>query len=134
MRKILVADDHPGVVRFLQLTLQAEGYDVVTAPDGTAALDRAREEKPDLIILDVTMPGVDGFRVLSRIKSDPDLRHVVVVMLSGDSDPKDIALCLDIGADYYLTKPFGLVEIGSLVRRLLPEEAPSPPGLAAATA
>jgi DNA-binding response OmpR family regulator len=125
MAKILVADDNPAILQFLQIALAAEGHEVITAPDGAQALCKARDGRPDLIILDVTMPEVDGFRVLSRIRSEPELRDSVVVMLTGSADPTEMTLGLDIGADFYLLKPAGLTEIRGLVRRLLPRSRPA---------
>src|SRR5689334_22495391 len=105
MAKILLADDHPHILRLLEICLQGDGHTFLTATDGTEALELTRAEHPDLVILDVVMPGLDGYRVLHRIRSDPDLRGTLVVMLSAQDQPEDIALGLDVGADCYLCKP-----------------------------
>ena len=124
MSKILLADDHPDIVRLLEIALRAEGHTILTAYDGAQALEAVQAERPDLVILDVMMPQVDGFRVLNRIKTDPELRHITVVMLTVRDQPEDMALGLDIGADYYVPKPFRPGEIATLVRRIL--HAPRP--------
>ena len=77
-----------------------------------------QRERPDLVILDVKMPELDGYRVLHRIKSDPELRGTVVVMLTVHDQPEDMVLGLDIGADYYLSKPFRPDDVAQLVRRI----------------
>jgi two-component system alkaline phosphatase synthesis response regulator PhoP len=118
MARILLADDHPHIVRLLEVSLRAEGHEVLTAFDGRQALCRVREERPDLVILDVKMPELDGLRVLNRIKTDDDLRHTVVIMLTVSDHPGEMALGLDIGADYYLSKPFRPTEVTALVRRI----------------
>ena len=79
----------------------------------------AKAERPDLVILDVEMPELDGYRVLHRIRNDPELRETLVVMLTAKSEPEDVALGAGIGADCYLVKPVPAAEIGPLVRRLL---------------
>ncbi len=118
MGKILVVDDHPDIVRLLQISLRAEGHALLAAYDGVEALETARRERPDIVILDVVMPELDGYRVLHRIKSDPELEDTVVIMLTVRDQPEDVTLGLDIGADFYVTKPFRPTEIASLVRRI----------------
>ncbi len=119
MPKILLVDDHPDIVRLLQMCLRSEGYTLLTAHDGERALEVVEAEHPDLVVLDVVMPKLDGYRVLNRIKTDPRLRHILVVLLTVKDQPEDVTLGLDIGADYYLTKPFRPDDIATLVRRAL---------------
>src|SRR4051812_35396189 len=116
MGKILLVDDHPDIVKLLQMALRTEGHTILTAHDGAAALRQIEAEHPDVVILDVVMPPPDGFRVLNRIKTDPEFRETVVVMLSVHDQPEDVTLGLDIGADYYLSKPFRPLEVAMLVR------------------
>lgn len=118
MPKILLVDDHPDIVRLLQMALRSEGHTILTAGDGASALRIVHEERPDLVILDVVMPELDGLRVLNRIKTDPDLCRTIVVMLTVRDQPEDVTLGLDIGADFYVAKPFKPLEITSLVRRV----------------
>jgi DNA-binding response OmpR family regulator len=118
MGKILLADDHHDIVRLLEMALRGDGHQILRAHDGVAALQLVEKERPDLVILDVNMPKLDGLRVLSRIKTDPTLCKTIVVMLTVQDQPGDVALGLDIGADYYLGKPFRPTEVQQLVRRI----------------
>jgi DNA-binding response OmpR family regulator len=131
MSKILLVDDHPDIVRLLQMSLRSEGHTLLSAYDGEEAMAAIRSERPDLVILDVVMPPPDGYRVLNRIKTDPQLQDIIVVMLTCRSRAEDMALGLDIGADFYLTKPFDPADVLSLVRRIL---APRPAPVGAASA
>src|SRR5687768_3377869 len=106
MPKLLLVDDHPDILRLLQMSLKDDGYTIHTACNGLQALEVLHAERPDLVILDVKMPELDGLRVLNRIKTDPDLQSTIVVMLTVRDHPEDVALGLDIGADFYLSKPF----------------------------
>ncbi|MFN3651710.1 MAG: response regulator transcription factor [Armatimonadota bacterium] len=119
MAKILLADDHPDIVRLLQMSLRDEGHSILCAYDGAQAWELAQQERPDVVILDVVMPNLDGYRVLNRIKSDPELRNTVVVMLSVRDQPEEITLGLDIGADFYLSKPFSPKDVSALLRRII---------------
>lgn len=101
------------------MSLRAEGYTIITAHDGVQALEQIARERPDVVILDVVMPELDGYRVLNRIKSNPELRSTLVVLLTVRDQVEEVALGLDIGADYYLTKPFRPDDVASLVRRAL---------------
>ena len=133
MARILLADDHPQIVRLLQICLQRAGHTVLAAYDGVKALDLVRKERPDLVILDVVMPELDGYRVLNRIKTDPELRDTPVVLLSAKTQPEDMALGLDIGADCYLCKPMQASEVAPLINRMLETrvQRPGQPVLAA---
>lgn len=119
MAKILLVDDHPDIVRLLQMSLRAEGYTILTASDGVQALSQVATERPDLVILDVVMPELDGIRVLNRIKTDPELASTIVVLLTVRDQPEEVSFGLDVGADYYLTKPFRPDDVAALVRRAL---------------
>lgn len=119
MAKIVVADDHPWIVRQLRNRLEEDRHSVLTAYDGVKALQLICDEDPDLILLDVTMPHMDGFRVLHRVRVEPRLRDTPVVMLSGHAHPEDISLASQLGVDCYLTKPMDLEEVALIARRLL---------------
>lgn len=119
MAKILIADDHRDIVRLLEVALGPERHTLLCAYDGAEALRQIREEHPDLVILDVSMPELDGIRVLSRIKTDPELWDICVVMLTVQDHPEDVTLGLDVGADFYLSKPFKPADVASLVERVL---------------
>ncbi len=113
--RILVVDDNPNNVDILKTRLESHGYEIVTAEDGMTALDRAVADAPDLILLDVMMPGVDGLEVCRRLKSDRNVPFTPIVIITAKSDAKDVIAGLDAGADEYLTKP---VDHASLVARV----------------
>jgi CheY-like chemotaxis protein len=126
--KLLVVDDD-GVSRaVLQNLLEMQGHSVEVARDGTEGLARARQEKFDLILLDLLMPGMDGHEVVETLKADPDLRGVSVVMISSVEDMKEVVKCVKLGADDYIFKPFDEVLLKTRVdscleRRRLRERA-----------
>ena len=122
MAKILLADDHRDIVRLLEMALNHE-HTILRAYDGAEALRLARDEHPDIAILDVAMPELDGLRVLSRIKTDPELQDICVVMLTVRDQPEDVTLGLDVGADFYLSKPFKPGDVAALVERVVANRA-----------
>jgi len=113
--KILIADDDPQILRALRITLGARGYDVVTAPDGRAALDAAVSEHPDLIVLDLGMPGLSGIEVIEGVRG---WSQVPILVVSGRSESWDKVDALDAGADDYVTKPFQADELLARIRAL----------------
>jgi adenylate cyclase len=113
--RILVADDNPMNVEILQMRLAAQGYEILTAGDGEQALTLAREANPDLILLDVMMPGLDGLEVCRRLKSDAALPFIPVILVTAKADPQDVVAGLEAGGDEYLTKP---VDHAALVARV----------------
>jgi CheY-like chemotaxis protein len=123
--KILVADDLPDNVTLLARYLQNEGYVCITASDGIQALDKARAELPDMILLDVNMPEKDGFAALQEIRADPAIEHIPVIMLTAARlDSADMRAGLNLGADDYVTKPFDRQELLARIRtRLRVKEA-----------
>lgn len=121
-RKILVIEDDPGALRLMVYTLQHEGYKVLTAPNGLEGLKKAKEERPDLIVLDVMLPGIDGFEICHRLRAEPQTAHLPILMLSGKEKEIDKATGLKVGADDYLTKPAGRSEIVSRVETLLAQK------------
>ena len=116
--RILVVDDIPANLRLLEAKLSAEYFEVLTANDGPAALEAAANLAPDLILLDVMMPGMDGFEVARRLKDDPKTRHIPVVMLTALSETADRVRGLDAGADDFLSKPVNDVALFARVRSL----------------
>jgi len=116
---VLVVDDEPGNVALLQAHLEAEGYQVMTAYRGEEALEKAFAQQPDLVLLDVLMPGPDGFEVCRRLKADPRTQFVPVVIITALQEPKDKIAGAEAGADDFLTKPFDRMELLARVRNLL---------------
>jgi DNA-binding response OmpR family regulator len=109
--KVLVADDEPHLLRLAKFRLEREGYEVFTAADGETALRVAREEKPDLCVLDVMMPKRSGFDVLRELRSDESCAGMKVIMLTTLAQDRDVDVGFSLGADDYLTKPFSPQEL-----------------------
>lgn len=119
-KHILVVDDEPDLVEMLKLQLEAKGYKVTTASDGQEALEKVREIKPDLVLLDIMMPKMDGYQVCRMIKFDDELKHIAVVMLTARVQERDQKTGEEVGADAYLTKPFEYRDLLAKVAELLP--------------
>jgi diguanylate cyclase (GGDEF)-like protein len=119
--RILVIDDDPDIVRFVETSLELEGYTVKTALDAEAGIKLALSEPPDLVLLDLMMPGVDGFEVLRRIQTSPSTANVSIVLLTAKANVRDLVRGLEGGADDYVEKPFDIEEllarVGSVLRR-----------------
>ncbi len=118
-KRILVIDDEVDLVNLLAMRLEAEGYEVMSAFDGQAGLDMVREERPDLILLDVMMPIMDGYQVCRFLKFDEELKNIPVIMLTARVQEKDKDIGRSVGADDYLTKPFDLNELSQRIRAYL---------------
>jgi two-component system alkaline phosphatase synthesis response regulator PhoP len=118
-RTILLIDDEPELVKLLDYNLSKAGYLVLTAKDGAAGLATARKHAPDAVILDVMMPGLDGWEVCKRLRQDPSTSALPVIMLTAKADEGDRVLGLELGADDYVTKPFGVRELLARVKALL---------------
>src|SRR5689334_11397682 len=104
--KILVVDDEVYIVHILDFSLGMEGYEVITALDGEDALAKAAEHKPDLVVLDIMMPKMDGYEACKRLKSEAATRHIPVILLSAKGRNVDQKTGFEVGADDYITKPF----------------------------
>lgn len=118
-QKILVVDDEESLALLLCRALRQQGYKTVCANDGDAALSLVYEEMPDLVLLDLMLPKMDGWEICRRVKSDPETRHIPIMMLTARSSPEDAVQGLDLGADDYMRKPFPLDELIARVRALL---------------
>ncbi|WP_022697956.1 response regulator transcription factor [Euryhalocaulis caribicus] len=118
-QKILVADDDELLIGLLSHRLSVKGFEVLTAKTGVEALEAARAERPDLIVLDAMMPVMDGFAVLQNLKADDQTRDLPVVMLTALRDEKNIVSALEDGAEDYLVKPFSPDELVSRINRTL---------------
>ena len=124
---ILVVDDDPVIQRLLAVNFEMEGYRVIVAGDGIEGLALTAEHKPDLILLDVMMPRMDGIEAVHRLKSDPETASIPVILLSAKAQANDISGGLDAGADDYITKPFDPLELIDKAAALI-GDAGEPPG------
>jgi two-component system KDP operon response regulator KdpE len=115
--RVLVVDDEPAIRRFLRTSLRAEGYDIVEAETGEAALSEIRRRAPDLVMLDLGLPGIDGLEVIRRLRGDGSA--VPIIVLTSRSDEAGKVEALDLGADDYVTKPFGMDELLARIRAAL---------------
>jgi two-component system, OmpR family, alkaline phosphatase synthesis response regulator PhoP len=118
VKKILAVDDEPSIRRLVEVNLQRAGYAITTAPDGQEALNQIARERPDMVLLDVMMPRMDGFELLRRLKADPATAGIPVLMLTAKAQDADVFRGLQSGADFYLTKPFNPKELLMWVQRV----------------
>ena len=125
--RVLVVDDEPDLVRILEFGLKAAGYAVETAPDGQEGLKKARESKPDVILLDLMLPKLDGYKVCRLLKFDERYKHIPIVILSARTQEGDQALAHEMGANRFLTKPYEFSEILDHIQALLKESAAAKP-------
>lgn len=124
-RMILVVDDEPRMIRFIRMNLELEGYQVIEAKNGIQALEQVRQHLPDLVIMDIMMPEMDGFETLRMLR---EISTVPVILLTVKSDEEDRIRGLELGADDYITKPFSPRELNSRVNAVLRRaEWPAPP-------
>ncbi|UFH46913.1 response regulator [Flavobacterium galactosidilyticum] len=119
MKKILIVDDEPNIVMALEYTFKKNNFEVFIARDGYEALDILKKQLPDVIILDVMMPMVDGYATLEQIKKDESLQHCKVIFLSAKNKEKDIETGLSLGANLYVTKPFSIKKLVDQVHELI---------------
>lgn len=119
MKKVLIVDDEPALRLLLTATLEDEGYQLFEAADGIRAWQLAQQERPDLIVLDVMMPGMTGYEVCAKVKADSELQGTIVVMLTAKGQAADRAQSLNSGADCYIRKPFSPLALAEKVATLL---------------
>ncbi len=119
--KILVVEDDPAALRLVSYTLEAEGYEVITAVNGVEALRKADQEAPDLVVLDIMLPGIDGFEVCHRLRSDPESpqARMPILMLTAKSQEADREMGQKVGGDLYISKPATPEELTEAVKGLL---------------
>lgn len=116
---VLIADDDPDIVKFIEVNLRLEGFDLAVAENGEQALDKARDERPDLVLLDVMMPRMDGFEVCRQLRTDPRTQNISIIMLTAKSLSADKVVGLTAGADDYIIKPFDPMELVARVKSTL---------------
>ncbi|HWR96854.1 MAG TPA: response regulator [Candidatus Methanoperedens sp.] len=119
MARILIADDEPNLVLALELLMKREGHDILAVGDGEAAVEAARAFRPDLILLDVMMPKMDGYEVCQRLRADPALKGVAIVMLTAKGREVEKEKGMALGADLYITKPFSTRDVVRRVKEVL---------------
>ncbi|MDD5382537.1 MAG: response regulator [Candidatus Margulisbacteria bacterium] len=121
-KRILIVDDEADIIELLTVMLKGQGYSVLTAVDGQEALEKARKEKPDLIILDIMLPKIDGFKVARMLKFDESYSSIPIIMLTAKIREKDREMGMETGADFYMTKPFESGMILLKVKELLAKQ------------
>lgn len=126
-RRILVVDDERHIVRLVQVNLERAGYEILTAYDGVEALEKVKTENPDMVVLDVMMPRMDGFEVLKNLQADPRYQNIPVIMLTAKAQDADIFKGWASGVSSYLTKPFNPRELLVFVERIF-QSLDEPPG------
>ena len=122
--RILVVDDEPEAVELVEFNLKQSGYTVTTAADGAEALKKARSQTPDLIVLDVMLPEMDGFEICKALRLDPATLRIPIIMLTAKAAEIDRVLGLELGADDYLTKPFSTRELLLRIKKILARGVP----------
>jgi DNA-binding response OmpR family regulator len=118
-KEILIVDDEPSIVVPVQFLMQQQGYDVLVAEDGHDALDMIYKYQPDLVLLDIMLPGIDGYEVCEIVRLNPKLRDVKIIFLTAKGREVEIAKGLALGADAYITKPFSNAELVAKVKSVL---------------
>ncbi len=121
-RKILTCDDEKNIVRLIQVNLERQGYEVVTAYNGRECLEVVEREHPDLIVLDLMMPEMTGFEVLDALKKNPATEHIPVIMLTARTQDQDVLRGWQAGVECYLTKPFNPIELITFIKRIFAVE------------
>jgi len=121
-KKILIVDDEVDLVETIRFPLEGEGFNVLASYDGEDALNQARKENPDLILLDVMLPKLNGYKVCRLLKFDERYKHIPILMLTAKTQAKDKTLGKETGADEYLTKPFDIEELLAKVKSYLSEK------------
>ncbi len=118
-KKIILAEDEPQIARLIEFKLKKEGYQVTWKENGEEALEAIKADKPDLVLLDVMMPVMDGYEVLRRLKEDENLKSIPVIMLTARAQERDVVKGINSGAEDYITKPFHPAELLARVKRIL---------------
>lgn len=118
-KRVLIVDDEVGLRDLLKFRLSAFGFDVIVAEDGYKGLEMAKDESPDLIILDIMLPYLNGYELCKKLKSDARTRHIPVVILTVLAQKEDIAMGKTVGAEFFLTKPYDPEKLNAIVKMAL---------------
>ncbi|HLD29423.1 MAG TPA: response regulator [bacterium] len=118
-KRVLLAEDHSGTIEVMQLELEVLGYDVTVAQDGQEAVQKATAEPPDVIVMDMLMPKMDGFQVASAIRQNPKTKDIPILAATALARPGDREKCLESGCDGYIAKPFTHKQLGAAIDRLI---------------
>jgi two-component system, OmpR family, alkaline phosphatase synthesis response regulator PhoP len=118
-KKIVLAEDESHIARLITFKLEREGYEIHWAADGGSALEKVKEVIPDLVLLDIMMPVMDGYEVLKNIKRDDSLKDIPVIMLTAKSQEQDIIKGFDLGSEDYIVKPFKPAELAARIKKIL---------------
>ncbi|MDD3807478.1 MAG: response regulator [Candidatus Marinimicrobia bacterium] len=118
---ILIIEDEPDMLRAIKIRLESIGFRVETATDGLEGFQKVKDLNPDLVLLDIMLPKMDGFKVCNLIKFDKKYKHIPVIILSAKSAQKDFQIAKNVGADAYLTKPFTTADLLKKIKELLPK-------------
>jgi|SRR3989339_1294647 len=119
MKKVLLVDDEEDIVGALTIRLKASGYDVISASNGMEGLEKARSEKPDVILLDIMLPKLDGYKVCRILKFDEKFKNIPIIMVTGKFGEENRKLGMDVGADAYILKPFNPKELMAKIEEVL---------------
>lgn len=119
MAKILIVDDEPDIVAALGIRMKSAGYEVIAAADGMEGLDAARKQNPDLILLDIMLPKLDGYKVCRILKFDENYRHIPIIMITAKVTDVNKKMGEEVGADAYITKPFNPEELMAKIKETL---------------
>ena len=118
-KKVLIVDDEPDIVTALKFNLELENFECIEAYDGEEALLKAKNENPDLILLDIMLPKINGYKVSRLLKFDESYKHIPIIMLTARAQEKDIKVGEETGADEYITKPFEMDKLMSVIKKYL---------------
>ncbi|OGP49702.1 MAG: hypothetical protein A2Y79_05290 [Deltaproteobacteria bacterium RBG_13_43_22] len=118
-KKVLIVDDEVDIVETIKFSLELEGFECLEAHDGEEALAKARKENPDLILLDIMLPKMHGYKVSRLLKFDEDYKHIPIIMLTAKAQESDVKLGQETGANEYVTKPFDMDKLITLVKQYL---------------
>jgi len=118
-RKIVIIEDEPDILEVLSYNLRREGFEILTSADGIQGLALVKREHPDLVLLDLMLPGIDGVEICTSIKKNPDTQHTLLIMVTAKGEESDIVLGLGVGADDYISKPFSPKELVARVKAVM---------------